>query len=304
MSSNKTIGENIKKYRMASGLTQLELASQIFVDHSIVSRMERGLVPIDAGRLEQIARILKITVSDLYASEPIPFTKRFSDLIPIIDIHHLRLFDMVVLVVILVLSTVLMMTHVVPLTWNSLIVIIQFTILLLLIANGVSQINQFVYKPTDESKQITLTFPAAKKRVKGTIVFYLSFSFFARFMVYIFLYGMIQTYDGSATASLEVAPYVLIDLLLFPMTTYYLITSPVFNEVVINRSKSKRFALVPLLMVVLYSAFLTVLVSAYLMIIPIISTMGIIAGAFAIIALLDSIIAFSYYIDRLKQLKD
>ena len=62
----KLIGENIRKYRLAKGLTQNDLAFSCGdKDWSQISRMERGLVNFTISYLFLVADVLEILPSDL-----------------------------------------------------------------------------------------------------------------------------------------------------------------------------------------------------------------------------------------------
>jgi transcriptional regulator with XRE-family HTH domain len=62
----KIIGEKIRKYRLAKGLTQSELAFECGdKDWSQISRMERGLVNFKISYLLLVAEILEISPKDL-----------------------------------------------------------------------------------------------------------------------------------------------------------------------------------------------------------------------------------------------
>lgn len=61
------IGQAIKKKRQEKSATQEEVAFRAGTDASNLSRMERGLQKPSLEMLEQIARALDVTVSDLYA---------------------------------------------------------------------------------------------------------------------------------------------------------------------------------------------------------------------------------------------
>ncbi|MBS1641869.1 MAG: helix-turn-helix transcriptional regulator [Bacteroidetes bacterium] len=62
----KIIGDNIRKYRLAKGFTQSELAFECGEkDWSQISRMERGLVNFHISYLLLIAEVLKISPKEL-----------------------------------------------------------------------------------------------------------------------------------------------------------------------------------------------------------------------------------------------
>lgn len=65
MNSQKRIGENIKKFREKIGKTQEELAMEIGIHASYLSRIERGVVNPSSGVLENVVRALKVKSADI-----------------------------------------------------------------------------------------------------------------------------------------------------------------------------------------------------------------------------------------------
>lgn len=62
----KAIGDNIRKYRLAKGLTQSELAFECGEkEWSQISRMERGLVNFTVSYLLIVAEVLEISPKEL-----------------------------------------------------------------------------------------------------------------------------------------------------------------------------------------------------------------------------------------------
>lgn len=62
----KIIGDKIRKYRLAKGLTQSELGFECGdKDWSQISRMERGLVNFSVSYLLLVAEVLEISPKDL-----------------------------------------------------------------------------------------------------------------------------------------------------------------------------------------------------------------------------------------------
>ncbi len=65
----KSIGDKIRKHRLAKGYTQAELAFECGdKDWSQISRMERGLVNFSISYLLLVAEILEISPKDLLPS--------------------------------------------------------------------------------------------------------------------------------------------------------------------------------------------------------------------------------------------
>lgn len=59
------VASNVRRYRMALGITQAELAARLGIDRAYVSALERGLYNPTLERLEQIADALEIAPADL-----------------------------------------------------------------------------------------------------------------------------------------------------------------------------------------------------------------------------------------------
>lgn len=60
--TEKTLSELIKTMRKAEGLTQSELAMEIYSDCQRVCKMERGRVSVSWAQFLEIARVLGYTV--------------------------------------------------------------------------------------------------------------------------------------------------------------------------------------------------------------------------------------------------
>lgn len=66
-----TIGENIRKYRKAKGLTQTELAKKLGTTQFVITNYERGRNNPTAAKLPEIAKALGVPLEALYGmSEP------------------------------------------------------------------------------------------------------------------------------------------------------------------------------------------------------------------------------------------
>lgn len=63
------IRNNLKKYRLQSGMTQVELASQIGVRSSAISNWEKGQNSIDIDTLFKICKILKVSIDAMIESQ-------------------------------------------------------------------------------------------------------------------------------------------------------------------------------------------------------------------------------------------
>ena len=61
----KTIGEIIKKYRLAANLSQMSLAEKIGISYQQLQKYEKGINNISLYRFKQISESLKIPISHL-----------------------------------------------------------------------------------------------------------------------------------------------------------------------------------------------------------------------------------------------
>ena len=59
------IGENLKRFRKESGLSQEQVATIIKVDQSNVSRWERNLSRPDYENLVKLAKIYEVSINDI-----------------------------------------------------------------------------------------------------------------------------------------------------------------------------------------------------------------------------------------------
>lgn len=59
-------GKNLSSLRKSKGFTQEELANEIDVEISQISRIERGIISTSISNVNSIARALKVSVSDLF----------------------------------------------------------------------------------------------------------------------------------------------------------------------------------------------------------------------------------------------
>lgn len=70
---NKIFSENLKKYRIAKGLTQEQVAEKLNVNAQTVSRWECASTLPDALMLPEIARLYEVTVDDFYKKTSIAY---------------------------------------------------------------------------------------------------------------------------------------------------------------------------------------------------------------------------------------
>lgn len=59
-------GKNLRKYRKLKGLTQEQLAIDLNIEISQISRIERGVINTSIGNINAISKVLKIDIKDLF----------------------------------------------------------------------------------------------------------------------------------------------------------------------------------------------------------------------------------------------
>jgi transcriptional regulator with XRE-family HTH domain len=64
------VGRRVRALRLERGLSQAALADRLGLTFQQVQKYEKGSNRIGAGRLQRIARILKVPVSDLFDASP------------------------------------------------------------------------------------------------------------------------------------------------------------------------------------------------------------------------------------------
>ena len=62
-------GENLRRVRESKGFTQAQLANELNVEISQISRIERGVINTSVTTIYSITCVLKVNVSDLFAFE-------------------------------------------------------------------------------------------------------------------------------------------------------------------------------------------------------------------------------------------
>lgn len=66
MDTKATIGWNMRKLRVARGLSQERLALEANIDRSYIGRVERGSENVTVSTLEEVAKVLGVPVRDLF----------------------------------------------------------------------------------------------------------------------------------------------------------------------------------------------------------------------------------------------
>lgn len=62
-------GNNVRKLRSARGLTQEQLANELGVEISQISRIERGVINTSVTTLYAISKVLGVNISELFIIE-------------------------------------------------------------------------------------------------------------------------------------------------------------------------------------------------------------------------------------------
>lgn len=62
----KAFGKNLKNLRREKGLTQEQLANDLDIEISQISRIERGVINTSIGNVNAIAKVLIIEPKDLF----------------------------------------------------------------------------------------------------------------------------------------------------------------------------------------------------------------------------------------------
>ena len=60
------IGENIRKYRKARGMSQEQLSFEVGVKRAVISKYENGFIAPSLAMIEKIAKALDVTISEIY----------------------------------------------------------------------------------------------------------------------------------------------------------------------------------------------------------------------------------------------
>lgn len=67
----RIIGRNIRKYRKAIGMTQIQLAEQVKMEKETISRIELGKYNVSLKGLERFAEALHVPPLELLRDEPV-----------------------------------------------------------------------------------------------------------------------------------------------------------------------------------------------------------------------------------------
>lgn len=64
-----TLLKNIKTVRKEQGISQESVAYDLGIDYSTYGKIERGQISLTVDRMEKIAKILNVKVSEIYPKE-------------------------------------------------------------------------------------------------------------------------------------------------------------------------------------------------------------------------------------------
>ncbi|MEP5602196.1 MAG: helix-turn-helix transcriptional regulator [Algibacter sp.] len=59
-------GNNLKRTRKSKGFTQAELANDLGIEISQISRIERGIINTSVSTIYEISQALKVDITDLF----------------------------------------------------------------------------------------------------------------------------------------------------------------------------------------------------------------------------------------------
>ena len=62
----KELLKNIRVTRVTKGFSQMYVAGKLKIDYSTYGKIERGQIALTVERMEQIAKILEVEVSEIY----------------------------------------------------------------------------------------------------------------------------------------------------------------------------------------------------------------------------------------------
>lgn len=71
MKARKLVGWNIARLRLSLGRSQEDLADRCRIERAYMGKIERGSANVTIDKLENIARALRVSIGDLFASKPV-----------------------------------------------------------------------------------------------------------------------------------------------------------------------------------------------------------------------------------------
>lgn len=63
---DRQVGKNVRKLRMAHGMTLVDLSGELGISHQQLQKYETGSNRLSAGTLLQVSRILGVSLADLF----------------------------------------------------------------------------------------------------------------------------------------------------------------------------------------------------------------------------------------------
>jgi len=63
------VARNLRKYRKAAGLTQVEAAERLGIPHTNISRWERGINSISPENIEKVARVYGVDPGQFFEND-------------------------------------------------------------------------------------------------------------------------------------------------------------------------------------------------------------------------------------------
>ena len=68
--NDETVARNLRRFRIARGLSQTELGNAVGVTFQQIQKYEKGTNAVAPGRLRQICEILGVAPADMFGSQP------------------------------------------------------------------------------------------------------------------------------------------------------------------------------------------------------------------------------------------
>jgi transcriptional regulator with XRE-family HTH domain len=68
--NDETVARNLRRFRIARGVSQTELGNAVGVTFQQIQKYENGKNAVAPGRLRQICEILGVTPADMFGSQP------------------------------------------------------------------------------------------------------------------------------------------------------------------------------------------------------------------------------------------
>ena len=85
---NNIFSDNLKKFRLAKGLTQEQVAEKLNVNSQTISRWECGTTLPDVLTLPELARLYEVTVDDFYKKNSVAYDNYAQRLASVFEDTH------------------------------------------------------------------------------------------------------------------------------------------------------------------------------------------------------------------------